>query len=675
MNVFELFAVLSLDKSEYEEGLNNAEKDAEGFGSKIKKGFGVAAKAVGGAMIAGGAAVAALTKQSVEAYADYEQLVGGIETLFGTGGKSLQEFADEQGKTIDEVADEYDMLQKRQATAMDNAANAYKTAGLSANEYMETVTSFAAALNASLGDEYAWQSANYAQSAIVQMADNANKMGTSMESIQNAYMGFSKQNYTMLDNLKLGYGGTKEEMERLLRDAEELEGYVEGAFDVSNFADVVEAIGIIQDNLGISGTTAKEAASTISGSVAMMKSAWSNLVAGMANDEADFDLLIDNMVESVETASKNIIPRAEKALSGVASLIEKLAPMIADRLPSLISELLPKLINAATSIVNAIIAVLPTIITSLASALIENAPVLIEGIIGLITAIVAALPDLVRVLIEKLPEILTAIAEALITNVPILIKAIIELVALIGSALWKLLKKGITMLGDWLGEVWDSIVAWFKELPSKLTYWLGYAIGAAAAFLRDLPGNLWNLLLKLIAKVGEFGANLRNKASEMARNFKDSLINGIRELPERIRQVGQNIIDGLKNGILEKWEDLKNWFSNLGQGLIDGFKNTFKIGSPSKVFAQLGGFMAEGLGIGFGDEFADVKKDIENVSLDMNVKANAEGYTTRFEQSQQPIIIENHVVAELDGKQIFKSVRRENKTNTLATGYNALALL
>lgn len=674
MNVFELFATLTLDDEGYKKGLDNAEKDAEGFGSKIKKGFGVATKAIGGALVAGGAAVGALTKQSVEAYADYEQLVGGIETLFGTGGKSLQEYADEQGKTIDEVVDEYDMLQKRQTTAMDNAANAYKTAGLSANEYMETVTSFAAALNASLGDEYAWESANYAQSAIVQMADNANKMGTSMESIQNAYMGFSKQNYTMLDNLKLGYGGTKEEMERLLRDAEELEGYAEGAFDVSNFADIVEAIGIIQDNLGISGTTAKEAASTISGSVAMMKSAWSNLITGMADDEADFDLLIDNMVESVEIAGQNIIPRAEKALNGVASLIEKLAPMIADRLPSLISELLPKLISAATSILNAIIAVLPTIITSLATALIENAPVLIEGIIGLITAIVAALPDLVRVLIEKLPEILTAIAQALVTNVPILIKAVVELVVLIGQALWKLLKKGITMLGEWLGEAWDSIMAWFKELPSKLTYWLGYAIGAAAAFLRDLPSNLWNLLLKLIAKVGEFGANLKERASEMARNFKDNLINGIRELPDKIRQVGQNIIDGLKNGIMEKWEDLKNWFSNLGQGLIDGFKNTFKIGSPSKVFAQLGGFMAEGLGIGWEDEFADVKKNIETVGLDMNVKANAEGYTTKSEQTQ-PTPVNVTVQLQGDANRLFKVIRQENKTNTLATGYNALALL
>ena len=671
MNVFELFATLTLDDEGYKKGLDNAEKDAEGFGSKIKKGFGVAAKAVSGAMVAGGAAVAALTKQSVEAYADYEQLVGGVETLFDNteGIEMLKGVMQDAGYTADEIADRISKIEDPIEKVMYNAANAYKTAGLSANEYMETVTGMAAALNSATDDQN--ESARLADMAIIDMADNANKMGSTMESIQNAYSGFAKQNYTMLDNLKLGYGGTKEEMQRLLEDAERISGF---EYDLSSYADIVEAIHVVQEEMGIAGTTSKEASETISGSVAMMKSAWSNLITGMADDEADFDLLIDNMVESVEIAGQNIIPRAEKALNGVASLIEKLAPMIADRLPSLISELLPKLISAATSILNAIIAVLPTIITSLATALIENAPILIEGIIGLITAIVAALPDLVRVLIEKLPEILTAIAQALVTNVPILIKAVVELVVLIGQALWKLLKKGITMLGDWLGEVWDSIMAWFKELPSKLTYWLGYAIGAAAAFLRDLPSNLWNLLLKLIAKVGEFGANLKNKASEMARNFKDNLINGIRELPDKIRQVGQNIIDGLKNGIMEKWEDLKNWFSNLGQGLIDGFKNTFKIGSPSKVFAQLGGFMAEGLGIGWEDEFADVKKNIETVGLDMNVKANAEGYTTKSEQTQ-PTPVNVTVQLQGDANKLFKVIRQENKTNTLATGYNALALL
>lgn len=671
MNVFDLFAVLSLDKSEYEKGLDGAEKDAEGFGSKIKKGFGVAAKAVGGAMVAGGAAVAALTKQSVEAYAEYEQLVGGVETLFDNteGIEMLKGVMQDAGYTADEIADRISKIEDPIEKVMYNAANAYKTAGLSANEYMETVTGMAAALNSATDDQN--ESARLADMAIIDMADNANKMGSTMESIQNAYSGFAKQNYTMLDNLKLGYGGTKEEMQRLLEDAERISGF---EYDLSSYADIVEAIHVVQEEMGIAGTTSKEASETISGSVAMMKSAWSNLITGMADDDADFDLLIDNMVESVEIAGQNIIPRAEKALNGVASLIEKLAPMIADRLPSLISELLPKLISAATSILNAIIAVLPTIITSLATALIENAPVLIEGIIGLITAIVAALPDLVRVLIEKLPEILTAIAQALVTNVPILIKAVVELVVLIGQALWKLLKKGITMLGDWLGEVWDSIMAWFKELPSKLTYWLGYAIGAAAAFLRDLPSNLWNLLLKLIAKVGEFGANLKERASEMARNFKDNLINGIRELPDKIRQVGQNIIDGLKNGILEKWEDLKNWFSNLGQGLIDGFKNTFKIKSPSKVFAEIGGFMAEGLGIGWEDEFADVKKNIETVGLDMNVKANAEGYTTKSEQTQ-PTPVNVTVQLQGDANRLFKVIRQENKTNTLATGYNALALL
>lgn len=739
MNVFDLFATLSLDTSEYDKGLDDAEKKGEGFGGKLAKGMGTAAKAIGAGLTVAASGVAVLTTQSVKAYADYEQLVGGVETLFGNSYSSVEEYAEGIGSSIKYASDTWDQYQQRQQTVLDNAKNAYKTAGLSANEYMETVTSFAAALNASLG-ENAWQSANYAQTAIISMADNANKMGTSIESIQNAYMGFSKQNYTMLDNLKLGYGGTKTEMERLLRDAERLEGYVEGAFDIENFADIVEAIDIIQENLGIAGTTAKEAASTISGSVSMMKSAWTNLVAGLADDEADFDMLIDNMVESVEIAGKNIMPRVEKALNGVAKLIEKLAPIIAEKVPALISEILPGLMSAATDIVNAIVKVLPTILTAIAMAIVDDAPILIQGLIDLVMALVTAMPDIIKglidvlpeiiqsiisalvdsipviipmlvsavldtilaivdnidalvdgfialmvavtqgiidalpVLIEKLPEILVKIGEALIRNVPLLIAALVQCVVKIAAAIWDLLKPAMQRLGEWFSDLLANVGEWLSELPGKIAYWIGYAIGAAAKFLATLPQRLDAFWRNIDAKVKEFFANFKNKAVEGARNFADSLINGIKNLPEKIRQIGHNIIEGLKNGIREKWDELVNWFSNLGQGLIDGFKNTFKIGSPSKVFAEMGGFMAEGLGIGWDDEFARVRKDIENVDLNMEVQANA-NRTAEMTQQQQPIVIDNHIDLEVDGRKIFKTVQRQNKINTLSTGYNALALL
>lgn len=739
MNVFDLFAKLSLDKSEYEEGLDSAEKSANGFGEKLKKGIGTAAKVVTGAVVAGAGAVAKLTQESVKAYADYEQLVGGVETLFGAGGKSLEEYAESVGKTVDEVSDEYNMLQERQKTVLDNAANAYKDAGLSANQYMETVTSFAAALNSSLG-ENADQSAKYAQSAIVQMADNANKMGTSIESIQNAYMGFSKQNFQMLDNLKIGYGGTRTEMERLLRDAEELAGYTEGAFDVNNFADIVEAIGIIQDNLGISGTTANEAATTISGSVAMMKSAWSNLVAGMADDQADFDTLINNMVESVDIAGQNIMPRVEKALNGVASLIEKLAPMIAERLPDLISQFLPGLLNAATDIVNALIKVIPDVLISIAKAIVDNAPILIQGVMDLILNLVQAFPDLVKtivselptiinsivkgltdalptlipslvemvldvilalvdnidalvdgfiqlmtaiteglinalpVLIEKLPEILVKIGEAIITNLPILLEAILNCLVMIAQAIWNYLGSWLSELGQWFMELIAKIGEWLSALPEKMAYWAGVAVASMIKFFIDLPENLKNIFNKVVAKVKEFGTNLKTNAKNAAKDFFNNLVNGIKDLPSKVKEIGKNIVEGLKNGFMEKWNNFKESVSNLGKSFIDGFKGVFGIHSPSTVFKGIGNFMSQGLEIGWDDGFEDFQKDIENVRLNMDVDANATTRVADVAQKEAPsYVIENHVYLEGEAEGVFRLVRQQNRIHMKMTGRNQLA--
>ena len=268
-----------------------------------------------------GAAIIDLGKQSIAGYADYEQLAGGVETLFGSSYKTVEEYAEGVGVSMDFAARTFEEYQKRQETVMKNANQAYKTAGMSANQYMETVTGFAASLNSSLG-EYAWQSANYADNAIIQMSDNANKMGTSMESIVHAYQGFAKQNYTMLDNLKLGYGGTKEEMERLLRDAEEFEGLELGSLDTSNFADIISAIGIIQDKLGITGTTAKEASTTISGSIGAMKSAWENFVAGLANGEQNPEELFDTVVEAAQQVWENLKPVLERLIANAIDLVK-----------------------------------------------------------------------------------------------------------------------------------------------------------------------------------------------------------------------------------------------------------------------------------------------------------------------------------------------------------------
>ena len=292
--------------------LTNIAKKAAGAAFKgLKKLASISFKALAGGATAVGAAVAA----SVKSYADYEQLIGGVETLFKGSAGTVEKYAN----------------------------NAYKTAGLSANEYMETVTGFSASLLQSLDGDTA-KTAKYADKAIRDMADNANKMGTDMASIQNAYQGFAKQNYTMLDNLKLGYGGTKEEMERLLKDAGKLAGQ---KFDISSYADVIEAIHVIQENMDITGTTAKEAEKTISGSLASMKSAWNNLLPALIKGGDSFDQCVDNLVKSVKAFAGNIMPAIKKGLSGVGKLITELSPIIAKELPSLINSILPSLISSA----------------------------------------------------------------------------------------------------------------------------------------------------------------------------------------------------------------------------------------------------------------------------------------------------------------------------------------
>ena len=324
-------------------------------------------------MTAAASGVMALGTAAISGFADYEQLVGGVETLFGASGQSLAEYADSVGKTVDEAVFEYAKLMEAQNTTLANANEAYKTAGMSANEYMETVTSFSAALISSLGGD-TQAAAEKADQAIVDMSDNANKMGSSMESIQNAYQGFAKQNYTMLDNLKLGYGGTKEEMQRLLDDAEAISGI---EYDISSYADVVDAIHVIQEEMGIAGTTAKEASTTISGSVSSMKASWKNLLVGVADGSQNLDTLIDNFVGSVETVAENVLPVAEQALLGIGDLVEELLPVIVDRIPEIINNVLPQLLDSGMNM-----------ITTLLNGIQENLPEIVAGAILIIQQLV-----------------------------------------------------------------------------------------------------------------------------------------------------------------------------------------------------------------------------------------------------------------------------------------------
>ena len=375
-------------------------------------------KALGSAMQKLGSTFIDVGKQALSSYADYEQLSGGVETLFKGSSGIVENYAN----------------------------NAYKTAGLSANAYMETVTSFSASLLQSLNGDTA-KSAQVADMAITDMSDNANKMGTDMSSIQTTYQGFAKQNYTMLDNLKLGYGGTKEEMQRLLSDATKFSGV---KYDISNLNDVYQAIHVVQGELGITGTTAKEASTTIQGSVASMKTAWGNMLTGMANENADFSQLVDNLVESVLIALKNIIPRISTILKGIigsmSKIISQLLPDIMQMAIDLITQIantinanLPVLLDTATTIINTlingIITVLPTLI-----------PVAMQMIMTLINAIINKLPTILQTGITVLVELIKGIAQALPDIIPAIVDAVVLMVETIIDNIDLIIDAGIQII-------------------------------------------------------------------------------------------------------------------------------------------------------------------------------------------------------------------------------------
>lgn len=477
MDVFDLFAKISLDSSEYEKGLKNAKSSASGltglFGkvgsaaSTVGKGiFNVAtnvAKVSVAATTAGAAAVSALTTLAVNSYADYEQLVGGVETLYKTSADKVQQYA----------------------------ADAYKTAGLSANEYMNTATTFAAALVSSLGGDTE-QAAELANTAIGDMSDNANKMGTDMESIQNAYNGFSKQDYTMLDNLKLGYGGTKQEMQRLLDDANKLNA-AQGnytKYSIDSYADVVSAIHDVQNAMGITGTTSKEASTTIQGSVNATKSAWSNLVTGIADDNANFEQLISNFVDSATTAASNILPRIEAALNGAAKLIESLVPPIMAELPSLIETVLPQLAQSAVNIVQTLVTGISANAAQLIDSAIQIITVLGNGIYQMLPTVAQSALQIVLTLVSKLnenlPQMLDTAGQMLIAFVEGVSEHLPDIMLAAASIVETLLTyfiehlpdivEGAMQMGDavidgiidGISAAWDSLVSWFNGLWDNL---------------------------------------------------------------------------------------------------------------------------------------------------------------------------------------------------------------
>ena len=611
MNLLDLFVKVGVK--------DEASENVETLSGKLKNGLATAAKIGGAAVAAAATGIGTLTKKALDNYAECEQLIGGVETLFG---------------------DAWDRVYGA-------ANNAYKNVGLSMNQYMETVTGFSASLIQSLGGDTE-EAAKKADIAVTDMADNANKMGSSMESIQNAYQGFAKQNYTMLDNLKLGYGGTKEEMERLLENATKLSGV---EYDISSYADIVDAIHVIQGEMKISGrtaeeaaaiyertgrqvseqlgTTAKEASTTIQGSLASVKASWENVLTALGDYDMGADAHMEDFVDSVVTAGENIIPRIEIILDGISMLITQAAQKIIPLAITTITSNLPALMQAAITLVMALVQgildSLPAItqaaldiIVFLVDGLTENLPTLIDTIVQITITIAQMLtsPDFLTKLIDAAILLIVTLAQGLIDAIPQLIAAIPLIIGNLIAAIVAELPSIIAMGIDLLFALIDGIIQCIPELVAAIPTLI-------IAFINGLVNNLDKIILAGPQIIISLITGLIGAIPELIA----SVPRVIMAIVDTIRNydwasIGKNIVEGLKNGIANMWSNIKNWFKDKVNGLVGGIKDALGIHSPSKVFAGIGENMALGLGQGWENEIDGVTGEVTK-TLDFNAGITA----------------------------------------------------
>ena len=609
MDLFNIAARLTLDMKGYEDGIEKAGKSAQSFSKNFGGALKTIAKVGAAAIGAGVAAVGLLTKQSVSAYASYEQLAGGVKKLFGDASDDVMKFASE----------------------------AYKTSGMSANQYMEQVTSFSAALINSLGGDTK-KAAEQADVAMRAMSDNVNTFGTDMASVQYAFQGFAKQNYTMLDNLKLGYGGTKTEMERLVKDAEAMNtGFKAQRDEAGNltlaFSDVVTAIELIQEKQGIAGTTAKEAATTIEGAFNMTKAAWENLVAGLANPDADLDQLMDNLIVALVGDKEGtgllnqLIPAIQRALDGIGKVIAKAGPTISKNLPSLFGSLVPNLISAATSLVislakalpgiaKVLVAQIPTIVNMLLAAFLELAgefkkmggDLMQQVFNGIkeknprIASALASIGESFQTIIGKMKdfwdehgqeiydkavEIFDGIKTFVITAITLIVEGIDKFIQT-ALALWD--EFGTDIMG-YLSAVKDFYVAVFQAISETITgfvewakeFWAEYGdeITAATQTAWEIISTVIHTVLQVITGIvktltaiiqgdwqaaGDTLQNITQTVWDAIQKIFGIVLGVIQKLVsvafEAIRSKISSILNSVKNTVSTIWNNIKTTISN-----------------------------------------------------------------------------------------------------------------
>ena len=611
---------------EFNGDTKNLDKDINGISGKVQSGLGklgsiagTAMKGVSAAIGGAATALAGLGTASVSSYADLEQNVGGIETLFkGSADKVIK-----------------------------NAENAYKTAGMSANQYMETVTGFSASLLQSLGGDTD-KAADVADMALTDMADNANKMGTSMESIQYAYQGFAKQNYTMLDNLKLGYGGTKEEMERLLSDAQKITGV---KYDISNLNDVYQAIHVIQGQLGITGTTAKEAASTISGSVSSMKSAFDNFLNGSGT--------MDQLVETGITAIQNIVNAVGQLLPQLMQSLSDATPQIIAGINQIFPQILNLIVTNAPTLLSTIGQVLMALVQSLLTYMPQLLTVAMQLIQSFITGLITMLPQIIQMGMQLITQLILGIAQMLPQLIPQAINAIITIVNGLLDNIDMLVDAAIQLilgLADGLINALPLLIEKAPEIIMKL----------ATALIQNLP-KILQVGVQLIGKLIEGVGSVLGKLGQMAGNIIQTIWNGLQSLPGKMLEVGKNLIEGIWNGITNALGWLWGKISGFCGQIVDKIKGFFGIHSPSKVFNQeIGKFLALGLGEGFDDNLGKVFKgmqsavDFETQKLSANLSTTATNnklFTANITMNPGNIYMDSDKVGRIVAPAVSKTFR------------------
>lgn len=556
-----------------------------------------------------GAAVLNVGKQAIEAYSQNEQLVGGVQTLF----------KDSAG------------------IVLDYANNAYKAAGMSANEYMNTVTSFSASLIQSLGGDTK-AAAELGNTAVQDMSDNANKMGTDIGSIQQTYQSLARGNYAMLDNLKLGYGGTKAEMERLMSDAEKLTGE---HYTIGDFGDTVKAIHAVQTQMGITGTTAKEASTTIEGSMNAMKASWQNLLAGMSDSGANMDGLINNLVDSVNTFASNIMPRIAPLINGMVTTAVQMLPqavnMITSQLLPLITAQIPSIVSGLSQVVQAIVAALPQIMSALTAALpqivqalLTLLPQLIDAGMQMLTSLIQGITAALPTLIAMLPTIIQQAASVVLANLPLIIQAGVQLLLALVNGIVKALPQLIRMLPGIVGQITDVLlnnlpllvaagiqilIALIQGITRAIPQLVAMLPGIVTKIVRTLSAHLPVILSTGLQMMVQLAAGVVRGIGNVvggARNVVSSIVGALKQAPGMVLDVGKNIVRGVWKGISDSIGWLRDKVSGWVSGIMQDIKGFFGIHSPSRLMRdEVGKYLAEGIGVGFEDEMGAVSKRMQ----------------------------------------------------------------